>query len=227
MPSALAACRGAPPRSVLESTLYGFGGELALSARPYTYTDVFLSDRGRPHAFRGRARISSGVGMLTRKSSPARLPPGLAIVTDGPQCFGSAEPTPLGMIGCCASLAWLLAKLASGLRLVQSRAVSNVSSSVLTMGGIPAGRGPWIPKSSLRNNATDNLDAKWVGFFLCGGKNLDTKVDQKCNQWPNLLPPYTHKNRSSFFFPNSSPHKQQKPSQKPPHHSTHGTAPES
>ena len=142
MPSALAACRGAPPRSVLESTLYGFGGELALSARPYTYTDVFLSDRGRPHAFRGRARISSGVGMLTRKSSPARLPPGLAIVTDGPQCFGSAEPTPLGMIGCCASLAWLLAKLASGLRLVQSRAVSNVSSSVLTMGGIPALGGP-------------------------------------------------------------------------------------
>ena len=34
MPSALAACRGGPPASVLDSTLYGFGGELALSARP-------------------------------------------------------------------------------------------------------------------------------------------------------------------------------------------------
>ena len=76
--------------------------------------------------------------MLTRRSWPAPLPRGLAIVEDGTaeQCIGSAEPAPLGMIGCCASLAFPFAKLASGLRLVQSRAVSNVSSSVLTMGGI-------------------------------------------------------------------------------------------
>ena len=54
------------------------------------------------------------------------------------QCFGSAEPPPLGMMGCCASLARPFAKRASGLRLVQSRAVSSVSSSDLTMGGIRA-----------------------------------------------------------------------------------------
>ena len=80
--------------------------------------------------------------MLTRRSGPAPLPRGLAIVEDGTaeQCIGSAEPAPLGMIGCCASLAFPFAKLASGLRLVQSRAVSNVSSSVLTMGGIRVGQ---------------------------------------------------------------------------------------
>ena len=139
MPSALAACRGGPPASVLASTRYVFGG-VRLSAFPQTdEMDVFLSDRGRPHAFRGRARISSGVGMLTRRSAPDPQLRGLATM-DGTaeQCFGSAEPPPLGMMGCCASLARPFAKRASGLRLVQSRAVSSVSSSDLTMGGIRA-----------------------------------------------------------------------------------------
>ena len=140
MPSALAACRGGPPASVLASTRYVFGG-VRLSAFPQTdEMDVFLSDRGRPHAFRGRARISSGVGMLTRRSAPDPLLRGLATMADGTaeQCFGSAEPPPLGMMGCCASLARPFAKRASGLRLVQSRAVSSVSSSDLTIGGIRA-----------------------------------------------------------------------------------------
>ena len=77
--------------------------------------------------------------MLTRKSWPAELPWGLVIVADdaaAAQCVGSAELGPLGMIGCCAPRACRFAAFASGVRFVQSRAVSNVSSSGLTTGGI-------------------------------------------------------------------------------------------
>ena len=187
MPSALAAFRGGPPASVLASTLYVFGG-VRLSAFPQTdEMDVFLSDRGRPHAFRGRARISSGVGMLTRRSAPDPLLRGLATMADGTaeQCFGSAEPPPLGMMGCCASLARPFAKRASGLRLVQSRAVSSVSSSDFTMGGIRAvvstERRGSKSLSPRRRHETDKLARRGLRGSLIRRKDRSREATSRWN----------------------------------------------
>ena len=109
--------------------------------------------------------------MLTRKSWPAELPWGLVIVADdaaAAQCVGSAEPGPLGMIGCCAPRACRYAAFASGVRFVQSREVSNVSSSVLTTGGICARSERSSASSGARraDAAAVSLDLRELGGMI-------------------------------------------------------------